>query len=176
MRVIRGQDFKASPWKNGGGTTYEIARSDASEIFGWRLSVAEVKSSGPFSLFPQHSRILVVVEGNGMHLIGSTKTIDAAPTVPVHFSGQEKIDGQLVDGACRDFNLIFDPLRFEANVQIATRKNFDTHCTGFYTLEGQVNCDGQIAQRGDFVFIGEHDAPIDTGMDFRCLAVTIKPF
>ncbi len=110
-----------------------------------------------------------------MHLIGSTKKIDAAPTVPVYFSGQEKIDGQLVDGACRDFNLIFDPLRFEANVQIATRKNFNTRCTGFYTLDGQVNCDGQIAQRGDFVFIGEHDAPIDTGVDFKCLAVTIKP-
>ncbi len=175
MRVIRGQDFKASPWKNGGGITYEIARSDGAENFGWRLSVADVKTSGPFSLFPHHHRILVVIEGSGMHLVGATKTYNAAPALPVHFSGQEQITGQLVNGACRDFNVIFDPLRFEANVQLATHKNFDTHCTGFYVLEGQINCEGQIAQRGDFVFIGEHAAKIDTGIDFKCLAVAIKP-
>ena len=174
-RVIRGQDFKASPWKNGGGITYEIARSDEAEIFGWRLSVAEVKSNGPFSLFPQHSRILVVVEGNGMHLIGAAKTYDAALTLPVHFSGREEITGQLIDGACRDFNLIFDPLRFDAKIQVATDKNFDTHCTGFYIQEGQAKCDEQIVRRGDFVFIDEQDAPIDTGIDFKCLAVFIKP-
>ena len=174
MRVIRGQDFKTSPWKNGGGTTYEIARSDAAETFGWRLSVADVKSSGPFSLFPQHSRILVVVEGNGMCLEGLTKTYNAAPILPVHFSGQEHITGKLVDGACRDFNLIFDPLRYQADVQITTTQNLNPKCLGFYILDGNAECNGHLAQRGDFVFLDEQDAPFETCDRFRALSVFIK--
>ncbi len=178
MRVICHQDFKASPWKNGGGTTYEIARSDAAENFGWRLSVADVKTSGPFSLFPIHRRILVVIEGNGMKLVSATRTIDAQPLVPVYFSGQEPIDGHLQSGVCRDFNLIFDPLHYAANVQLVTSDVLSADYFGLYVLEGSALCETQFAEVGDFIFFGSAQsgkASLSPSIDFKGLAVFIKP-
>lgn len=50
------------PWKNGGGTTREIARfpPDQDEYL-FRVSNAEVTSNGPFSLFPRYDRILLLL-------------------------------------------------------------------------------------------------------------------
>ena len=48
-------DVKASPWKNGGGVTREIAKGAAAgpdDDWGWRISIAEVERDGPFSTFP----------------------------------------------------------------------------------------------------------------------------
>ena len=44
----------ATPWKNGGGTTQEIAGWPAGaglDAFGWRVSIACIAASGPFSVF-----------------------------------------------------------------------------------------------------------------------------
>ena len=40
----------ASPWKNGGGVTREVAKSPSQAPF-WRLSIANVDQEGPFSSF-----------------------------------------------------------------------------------------------------------------------------
>ena len=51
----------AQPWANGGGITREVAvRADA-EGFQWRVSLAEVASSGPFSEFPGVERTIVLL-------------------------------------------------------------------------------------------------------------------
>ena len=55
-RVIRNQDLTRIPWKNGGGTTAEVAafpEGSNFETFGWRISMADVTSDGPFSSFPE---------------------------------------------------------------------------------------------------------------------------
>ena len=175
VRVVHEHDFKASPWKNGGGITREIARLDAAENFGWRLSVADVKASGPFSLFPGHSRILVVVSGKGMKLVSSATTLDAMPHVPVQFSGKMQIDGQLIEGDCRDFNLIFDPKRFAADVQLVTGIPTKADCFGFYILEGRFIHENQCANVGDFVFLETQEPKFDTSQNIQGLAVFIKP-
>ena len=54
------------PWKNGGGTTAEIAAfpdGAGFNAFDWRISLAEVASDGPFSAFPGIDRTLMLVEG-----------------------------------------------------------------------------------------------------------------
>lgn len=59
------------PWKNGGGITTELARfpEDANaEQFIWRLSRAEIDSSGPFSYFAQIDRSLAVLSDNSLRL------------------------------------------------------------------------------------------------------------
>ena len=70
-RVIRNEDLVRVPWKNGGGTTAEVAafpEGSGFNTFGWRISMADVASDGPFSVFPEIDRTLIVVEGEGIEL------------------------------------------------------------------------------------------------------------
>jgi uncharacterized protein len=134
MRVIPATTFKRSVWRNGGGITHEIARNGNGDDFGWRISVAEVSSDGPFSLFPGYQRCLTVISGNGMELQGTVGSIDAPLHKPVWFSGSEAINGRLVNGPCLDFNVIFDPGRFHASVEILSGPASGIHGeTGIFT-------------------------------------------
>ena len=54
--LITADSLPPMPWKNGGGTTREVLKSPASatiDTFNWRISLAAVATSGPFSLFPE---------------------------------------------------------------------------------------------------------------------------
>jgi environmental stress-induced protein Ves len=56
----------ATPWKNGGGFTREVAASPPGAGMGdfdWRVSIADVEASGPFSIFPGVDRVLTVLSG-----------------------------------------------------------------------------------------------------------------
>ena len=57
------------PWRNGLGTTTEIAAEPSADgRFHWRLSIADVAQSGPFSSFEGYDRTIAVVAGAGMRL------------------------------------------------------------------------------------------------------------
>ena len=51
------------PWKNGGGSTTELLVEPAGATlqtgFRWRLSMAALETSGPFSRFEGHDRTMV---------------------------------------------------------------------------------------------------------------------
>ena len=71
MHILRATDYRVMPWKNGGGTTTEIAVSPegaALDDFDWRVSMARVERDGPFSAFPGIDRTLSILEGEGMIL------------------------------------------------------------------------------------------------------------
>jgi environmental stress-induced protein Ves len=89
------------PWKNGGGVTREIAvfpEGAGIDDFQWRISMAEVTESGPFSRFDGIDRHLTVLSGrlrmdmpDGRHILnvgdstlfkGETP-VEAAPLLPV---------------------------------------------------------------------------------------------
>ena len=116
MRLILPDSFLTQRWKNGGGVTHEIARQDHEDRLLWRLSIAEVATDGPFSAFPGLSRILTVIEGAGLVLHAPGETLMALPMQPLAFSGDLAIDGRLIDGPLRDFNLIFDGARLVGSV------------------------------------------------------------
>jgi len=97
-------------WKNGGGSTTEIAvfPPDADfEAFDWRVSLATIAADGPFSVFPGIERTLVLVEGHGM-----TLDIDGAPMLltqaePVAaFDGESRVEAKLSRGPSTDFNVM----------------------------------------------------------------------
>ena len=115
-RFIPKDQFVTTPWKNGGGVTHEIA-TDAPD-WGWRLSIAEVASDGPFSRFDGMARILTVIEGAGLDLHHAEGVIAARLMQPVAFSGDMAVDCRRVAGLVRDFNVIYDPLRFVARVEM----------------------------------------------------------
>jgi environmental stress-induced protein Ves len=121
MRTIRFADLASTPWKNGGGTTTEIAVSPAGTGFGdfdWRLSIAEVASDGPFSLFPGIDRTLTLIEGNGLAMT----IADAPPRTltmasgPLSFPGDVPVSAALIAGPIRDFNVMSRRGRFAHRV------------------------------------------------------------
>lgn len=99
------------PWKNGGGETVEIIVSpeDAGfDTFDWRISMAHVATSGPFSSFPQIDRNLTVIAGEGMSLAfdgGETVRLDQH-SAPLDFPGDVAVDGILIDGPIEDLNVM----------------------------------------------------------------------
>ncbi|WP_213303348.1 HutD/Ves family protein [Paraburkholderia sacchari] len=118
LTLLRGADLVASPWKNGGGVTREIALAHLHGAepgaFAWRVSVADVAQAGPFSRFEGVARTLVLLEGAGMVLdetspdggaLVRTHTLTQALDVAC-FDGEAPIDARLVDGSTRDFNLM----------------------------------------------------------------------
>ncbi len=111
MRIIRAADCKVMPWKNGGGTTTEIAVSPEGAALGdfdWRISMAHVGADGPFSSFPGIDRTLSVLTGNGIRLAfgdGETVSLDRA-TAPFFFAADRAVDGVLVDGTIDDLNIM----------------------------------------------------------------------
>lgn len=119
-RLYRAQDYPRMPWRNGGGTTQEVACNEGGSVAGfeWRLSIADVSQDGGFSAFSGLQRIITVLDGVGIEL-----TVDGRREAPLHprqayaFSGDAKVDCRLLDGPIRDFNLIYSPARFHARLQ-----------------------------------------------------------
>ena len=96
------------PWKNGLGTTRELAASHpAGDKFCWRISVADVTANGPFSEFAGYTRVLLLLEGAGIDLATDDGVVRLrAPFELAEFSGDDATDGTLVDGRIRDLNVI----------------------------------------------------------------------
>ncbi|HVX76888.1 MAG TPA: HutD family protein [Bradyrhizobium sp.] len=117
MKIIRAIDCRTTRWKNGGGSTTEIAIEppDASlECFDWRISMAQVASDGPFSEFPDIDRTLAVVNGSGLQL-----SIDGKPPVrldrgsdPIQFPGDVATSARLLSGEISDLNVMTRRTRF----------------------------------------------------------------
>ena len=64
-------ELHATPWKNGGGTTRQVAcwpPGAGSDDFDWRVSIATIAASGPFSTFPGIDRTIMLLDGPGVHL------------------------------------------------------------------------------------------------------------
>ena len=107
MRVIGPSEYRAMPWKNGGGVTTEICVSPPSGAFDWRVSIATVNSDGPFSTFTGYERHIMTLTGGGMVLdIEGRGRFTLEPLRPFSFSGDAQVHGSLLHGAVLDFNLM----------------------------------------------------------------------
>ncbi|APU32218.1 HutD family protein [Pseudomonas indoloxydans] len=102
---------RAMPWKNGGGSTVELAISPVGaglEDFAWRISTAQVAVDGAFSSFPDIDRSLAVLAGNGVCLHradGQREMLLSGGAIAV-FGGEEAISAHLLDGPITDLNLM----------------------------------------------------------------------
>lgn len=114
------------PWKNGGGTTREIACSPHGATmadFDWRVSVADVNSDGAFSHFENIERTIVLLDGAGMNLAHPSGAIVHAlttPLAPFTFAGETPFVAKIVNGACQDFNVMTRRGAYAATVEVVT--------------------------------------------------------
>jgi environmental stress-induced protein Ves len=121
LQIIRKASFSAAPWKNGGGITYEAMRVPAGgDSFRWRLSVAHIDVSGPFSDFAAYNRKMVLLRGSGLKL----EFADGQQTALRHMGDLAEFDGavatrcELLNGPCIDLNLIVSKsMRAEVRVE-----------------------------------------------------------
>jgi environmental stress-induced protein Ves len=125
MHVLRAADRKPTAWKNGGGTTWEVAASPAGstlDTFGWRTSIAEVAADGAFSNFPDVDRVLTVIAGSGLELkFKDTRTMSLGErSEPFEFPGDAPCEAVLAAGAIRDFNVMTRRGAWSAKVRRAT--------------------------------------------------------
>jgi environmental stress-induced protein Ves len=109
MLIVRQSGYRTVPWKNGGGLTQEIFREPVEPApFDWRLSLASIDASGPFSLFAGYDRTLVLVQGAGVELDfdqhGRSRLTSVGQSVA--FDGGWQTRCTLLDGRSTDLNLI----------------------------------------------------------------------
>jgi uncharacterized protein len=109
MRIVRKSAFKAVPWKNGGGVTHEVLRvPESGERFDYRVSVARIDASGPFSDFTGYRRTMVLLRGAGLVLRfagGESRELESVGDI-ARFDGATPVDCELSGGPCTDFNLM----------------------------------------------------------------------
>jgi len=125
MRILRAADHRVMPWKNGGGSTTEIAihpEGAGLDAFEWRLSMATVASDGPFSVFAGIDRTLAVLEGEGLLLSieGRPDTTLTRASLPLFFPADAPTSARLIAGPILDFNVMTRRSRFTHRVERLT--------------------------------------------------------
>jgi uncharacterized protein len=117
MKILRSSDYRRMPWKNGGGETVEIAVEPPGaslDGFDWRVSMARVASSGPFSMFAGVDRTLAVLDGRGVRLsVAGRGMVALGPdTPPFAFPADVPAEATLIDGAIDDLNVMTRRARY----------------------------------------------------------------
>ncbi len=140
--------LECKPWKNGGGSTTEIAIAPGGagfDDFDWRISLATIAADGPFSVFPGVERTLALVDGPGVTLdIDGDGRFVLSDEEPVFaFRGEAEINATINGGPSTDFNVM-------------TRRASCHHRLGRRTLEGM----SEFAPRGDvtILFLAEGES------------------
>jgi uncharacterized protein len=121
MTVLRWEELCSVPWKNGGGSTRELACAPVggtSSDFDWRVSVAEVEADGPFSVFPGVDRVIMLIGGPEMHMNveGEVRRLECLDSLS--FPGDAATTCRVPSGATRDLNLMVKRGRAAGSVQV----------------------------------------------------------
>ena len=109
MKLVHPTQVSPERWANGGGWTRTLLAWPDPRHWSVRISVADVETAGPFSVYPGVDRWFAVLEGGGVRLT----TASRAPTLvrvgddEMHeFPGDAVTDCELLAGATRDLNVM----------------------------------------------------------------------
>ena len=121
FRILTPSHYRRLPWKNGLGSTLEIA-TDATEPgapWTWRLSFADVPVRAPFSNFPGIDRHIAVLDGAGLALERGAERIDVPREgLAFAFAGEDAIAGEPIGSGVRDANLMLDRSAWTGTLEI----------------------------------------------------------
>lgn len=187
-RRIAAGGHRAMPWKNGGGSTAEIAigpqGASVADAFDWRLSIATVAQDGPFSAFPGYDRLITLLAGRGMELRfdGAGRHTLEVPFRPLPFAGECRTECRLIDGACEDLNLMvardrlayrYDVLRPGAPWRLGARGALRL----LFLFRGSARLDVTALGPRDTVVVDPPDdpPPIEPGPDALALLMLLSP-
>ncbi|MGA7438148.1 MAG: HutD family protein [Luteibacter sp.] len=156
MKIIRFDELKAVPWKNGLGITRELAVEPAGasmDNFAWRVSIADVDTASPFSTFPGIDRTIVLLEGAGFTMLLDGEHEHALTTAcePFAFPGEAKVDVRLAGGATRDFNLMVRRGVGAAKLEVLQGPGEFEAVKIAYIARGSGHADGHPIEAGDSI-------------------------
>jgi environmental stress-induced protein Ves len=123
LTVLRADDHPRMPWANGGGTTYQVASSPHGagfDTFDWRVSLADIDASGPFSSFPGIDRMILVVAGAGVELDVDGRPVVLGPLDQLRFDGAAHTTCRLTSGPTKDLNVMTRRGRCNAALEVVT--------------------------------------------------------
>ena len=194
--------LRATPWKNGGGVTREIACHPphaGMQNFDWRISIAHIASDGDFSVFTGVDRVITLLDGGGVQLSSADGSTDDSvlhaldtPLQPFAFSGDAAVHGRLLDGDCHDLNVMTRRGVCQAEVRVLRRHEtlLPAPAGLLMAIQGtwQVQADGTDTARGQQHTLGAqtglwwHDNTLawrchcaDSDQDAALLAVRFTP-
>jgi uncharacterized protein len=154
-RVGRGE-YRSMPWRNGLGVTLEIARQPLTgPQFDWRLSLAELSASGPFSQYRGYRRCVTLVSGAGFRLDvqGQAPVVLDTPGTSARFAGDAAAMCRLLDGACTDLSLIVrEPgeIVCATLIEVGAANQAALHpgaAQAVFCLQGRIGC-GEVTREG----------------------------
>lgn len=188
MRHLRLEDYSVMPWKNGGGVTTEIAiYPEGTGLSGagfiWRVSIAEVAVDGPFSRFPGYDRHIMTIAGNGMRLEAEGHGgIDLSRCfVPRQFSGDWDVEGRLIGGPVRDFNLMVARERAQGALSVERLSGRMRYAAGddtllLHILAGDGTAEARVIAEGDTLILsaGERVSVTPASDEMRVTVVRIE--
>ena len=110
LEVLRAAGRAPVAWKNGGGFTREVAvepHGSDLEGFDWRVSIAEIRTPGPFSPFPGIERRLAVISGRLSLAIDGRPAVTLTPeSDAVEFPGEVPVFAEPLGAPVTDLNLM----------------------------------------------------------------------
>jgi environmental stress-induced protein Ves len=129
VKQIAKTEFMRAQWKNGLGYTDQIAIHPAGADlrkadFLWRVSSAKIDQSSAFSMFPEHDRILLILEGKGIRLFHRFEegepedSTDLPPFEPYEFPGDIQSRCELISGAVKDLSIFIRKGEVEASLEV----------------------------------------------------------
>jgi environmental stress-induced protein Ves len=168
MRVRRAGDYKVMPWKNGGGTTTEVAISPPGATLGgfdWRISMATIERDGPFSSFPDIDRTLTLLDGKRLDLtIDNAAPVVLTPEAPtLSFGGESQAAAAVPAGPITDFNVMsrrggwrhrFEQMRLTSQLALPIRGDAE------FVFLADGNALRCRPQNGEPVLLGRRDSMI----------------
>jgi environmental stress-induced protein Ves len=194
MRKLDARTYATMPWKNGGGTTTEIARDGGGtaaaslDDLDWRVSMATVASAGPFSRFDGLDRSIAILSGEGLTLAiegGGARgpvTLDRR-SPPFTFPADVAVSAALVGGPVEDFNVMtrrgrFRHLLSRARVEAIVSLRPVGHVTLLVVAEGalvavQGTATEQLAARDGLLLEGSAPVAITPSPSAEVLVVDL---
>ncbi|WP_181035117.1 HutD family protein [Arthrobacter sp. B0490] len=107
--IVRTQDVAPSAWRNGAGTTREIAACRAAGSaadFDWRISVADLRHDASFSRFPGIDRTFLLASGAGVVLEIAGTAVALEEWQATAFPGEDEVSVALPRGPATAVNLM----------------------------------------------------------------------
>ncbi len=162
MTLHRACDLVTTPWRNGRGVTRDVATVSARDgSLLWQASLAELTEDCDFSDYAGFDRVFTPVMGRLIALSHDGGPFVPCPLLTPHrFDGGARTQCRLGGRAGRAFNVITDPARHRADVQVL-RLAAGTpvpHGTVLHCCSGRLDTSEGAAGPGDSLLDAEASA------------------
>jgi environmental stress-induced protein Ves len=121
LGIVRSGDREPTPWKNGQGSTREIARrllGVRGPRFVWRLSVSDIVRDADLATFKGVERSATLVHGEGLTLDVSGESHELERFQPFRFDAEASTRARLSHGPVSMLNVFTVSARMSARVQV----------------------------------------------------------